>query len=283
MKLISKTEIKKAVQNIRQKIYNFDMNTKGHVLDWTVIIIIPIATAIIAKLYSTSLLLEVLMFFGLPPLYLFLRDPSIIKKTVLFSLVPWWPLTIVWEYLVFVDRTWFVPSMFRLFRESLPLEDIFWGILFLVYGIAVWEHFFNESKLKERLFNSKFKYLVGFLYVSLFFFMVLYYFRPEVLYVPYFFAWLGTLFCVIPIIFFLLKNPKMFKKLMLVGMYFFLPFSLMDYTALTKNQWWFPGRHYLGTVMFFGHVLPWDEILFFWILSMPALVCWYEYFADDEK
>jgi len=259
------------------------MKLNKKAIDWLVLILIPISTAIIAKVFHTSLLLEVFLFFGLPPTYLFFRNPTIIKKTVIFSLVAWWPLTIVWEYLVYVDNIWFVPSAYRFFRGSLPLEDIPWGIQFLIYGISVWEYFFNKSRLKGRLFPPRYKYLVAFLYVPLVIFFILYYLSPETLYVPYFFLWLGLIYCVIPPVLFVIFRPKFLKRLVLMSVYFFIPFSLMDYTALTQNQWWFPGQHYIGVVSFFGHTLPLEEIIFFWILCMPALACWYEYFADDQK
>lgn len=246
-------------------------------------IALPVLTALLAQLFDLTLMTEVLMFFGLPPLYLFIRNPQIIKKTIIFSIIPWWPLTLVWEYLAYKDLTWYVQSNYRFFSDTLPLEDIPWGILFLVFGIAFWEYFFNESKLQKRLFPPQFKLLVTFLYLQLGVFILLYFFAPDILYLPYFFVWLGVVFCINPPILFMIKNPRVIPKLLKTSAYFFIPFSLMDFTATTQGEWRFPGEHYLGTINFFGYVMPYDEILFFWILCMPALASWYEFFADDGK
>ncbi len=251
--------------------------------DWVILIIIPVLTTILAQVLKLSLLTEVVLFFGVAPVYLFIRKPEIIKKVLLFSLVPWWPLTIIWEYLAYADKTWFVQSSHRFIGSSLPLEDIPWGILFLVYVLAVWEYFFNKSRVKGRLFPSRVYILTGLLYAMLAVFLIQYFLFISVLVVPYFFLWMGIVFCVIPLIFFLKRNPQFLQRLLKISLYFFIPFSLMDFTALTRKQWWFPGKHYLGTIDFLGNTLPWDEIIFFWILCAPALVCWYEFFADDEK
>ncbi len=252
-------------------------------IDWLVIILIPVTTAILAQIFKFSLLTEVLLFFGASPLYLFIRNSKIIKKVVLFSLIPWWPLTIIWEYLGYVDKSWFVQSTHRFLSNSLPLEDIPWGILFVVYVLAVWEYFFNKSKVKGQLFSARIYVLAGFLYGMLLLFLIPYFLAPSLLVVPYFFLWLGILFCIIPLVLFLSRNPQFLPLLIKMSLYFFLPFSLMDFTALTRRQWWFPGTHFMGTINFFGQILPGEEILFFWILCAPALVCWYEFFANGEK
>lgn len=254
-------------------------------VDWLILILIPVVTTLIAKTIDVSLLLEVLLFFGLPPLYLFIRNPSIVKRTLVFSLIPWWPLTIIWEYLAYVDQAWFVPGDIRFFRGSLPLEDIPWGILFLVYGVAVWLHFFREERSETPLFPPKYTFLIALLYIPLIIFMLLYYFKPEILYVPYFFAWMGLLCGVLPITLYLIQKPSIafVKKLLGMSAYFFVAFSLMDYTAITNNQWYFPGEHFLGIIDFFGHSLPLEEIVVFWILSMPALASSFEYFNSETN
>lgn len=259
------------------------MISKTKNVDWVVIILLPILVAVLAQLFNLSLLVEVLMFFGLPPAYLYFRNPKIVPKTLMFSLIAWWPLTIVWEYLAYRDLTWFVPSSYRFISSSLPLEDIPWGILFLVYGTAVWEHFFNDSKHVGALFPKRYLILVTFLYLKLFVFLALYFTNPQILYLPYFFLWLGVLFCVLPPLVMVFAYPKITSKLVGMSFYFFIPFSLMDFTAITQKEWWFPGTNFIYVINFFGSRLPVEEVLFFWVLCMPALACWYEFFADDGK
>lgn len=255
---------------------------KSSLQDRFVIIGLPILTTLVVELFHLPFIASVLMYYFLPPLYLFWRDPTIVKKVVLFSLIPWWPLTIIWEYLAYVDDIWFVPAAIRFLRDSLPYQDIFWGIGYLIYGIAVYEFFFNESKLK-RLFPVTMKYLAVFLYGGLAIFLGFYFLAPESLYLPYFFVWMGVLFCVLPLVIYLFRHPAKLPTLLTIGIYFFAVFALMEHAALTQGHWIYPGTHYIGTVLFGGQRLPWDEIIFLWVFSVPALVCWYEYFGDDEK
>lgn len=259
------------------------MNREVKWFDIFIIFTLPLISTWLITSFHLSFLLNVLCFFGLPPLYLFFRNPQIVKKTVLFALIPWLPLTFIWEYLAYMDDIWFVPSPIRLLRGSIPYEDLFWGFLYLLHGISVWEFFFNSKRYTRSLFPPQMKYLIVGLYIVLGIFFILYILAPQYLYLPYFFIWMGVLFCLIPPFLFLFRHPDFLPRLLILIPYFFLSFGLMEYVALVEKHWYFPGLHYLGVINFFGYRLPSDEIIFLWILSVPSLVCWYEYFADDQK
>lgn len=248
--------------------------------DKLVIVAIPLCATAVVEGFRLPFITSIFVYFGLPTVYLFWRDPKIIKKVLLFSLIVWWPLMIVWDYLAYVDNTWFVPSAMRFIRNSLPYQDIFWGLLYIMFGLSVYEYFFNEKRSK-KVFPRRFYFLACFFYGGLALFLLLYFLSPQYLVLPYFFLWMGLVFAVVPLILFLLKYPGFLVRYIALGVYFFLVFGLMEHAALTGGHWLYPGQHYIGVMNFFGYRLPWDEIIFLWILSVPALASWYEYFADD--
>lgn len=65
-----------------------------------------------------------------------------------------------------------------------------------------------------------------------------------------------------------------------MNLFFFIPHILAEYIAMTKNNWWFPGNHFIGYVSTAGITIPLEELG--WILLfIPATIAVYELLADD--
>jgi len=193
------------------------------------------------------------------------------------------PMVFIFDYLAYVDQTWFVPnSAYRFLGGSIPIEDAIWTILWVYYGVMFWEYFLDTEK-RRRLFPKSIRNLLlfaGFLFTSFFF---LYFFYREQLYIPYFYLILGITFGFIPLGYVLWRYPRLLPKLLIIGVYFFAVSLLTEIVGLRQYHWYFGGTHYLGYFNVFGHKLPYDEILFWWGIGVPAMICWYEFFADDRQ
>lgn len=173
-------------------------------------------------------------------------------------------------------------SAWRFMRGTIPVEDTIWTVLWVYFAIIFWEYFLDLGLEKHKL-DPRFRYMVGLLGGIGGIFAIFYWLRPEYLVLPYFYLKMGMVFIVVPLILILFKFPKLIKRLVLIGIYFTAVSFLAEYVGLKNNQWLFAGQNYLLTTKLADQSLPWEEIVFWWVLGVPGLVCWYEYFVDDRK
>lgn len=261
------------------------MRSLAHVSTWdkAVVIAAPILATVVSDAFGLSFLQSTLLFFAVPSMYLSIRNPRLVKPTLIFSLIMGLSMLFVFDHMAYLDHSWFVPnSMWRFLRDSIPIEDGPWAILLVYYVVITWEYFFYSPK-KRYAFNPNIIWFIAFCASLLVIFFIAYIFAPHVLIVPYFYLKLGIVFEVIPIGIFLLRRPSAARPILWLTVYFFLVALLAEYIGLSHNQWYFAGEHYLGEIRYFGHRLPWDEALVWWLLAAPGIVAWYESFAADPK
>ncbi|MBI2065976.1 hypothetical protein HYT60_00505 [Candidatus Woesebacteria bacterium] len=261
-----------------KKLKNFEK--KAQIL-W--LFLFTLVAAITVDFFHLNFLIATLILFGIPSLYLTFNNPRLIKKSLLFMVIIVIPMVLIFEYLAFVDQTWFVPnSAFRFLDGSIPIEVVVWSILWVYYGVMFWEYFLDTEK-RKRLFPKSIMNLILFVTLLLLIFFFLYIFYPGQLYIPYFYLALGITFGIIPMSYLLWKYPRLLPKLLIIGVYFFGVSLLTELVGLRQYHWYFGGAHYLGYLNVSGQKLPYDEILFWWGIGLPAMVCWYEFFADDRQ
>lgn len=250
--------------------------------DIAALILFPLVAAGLSVLYNLNLAMSSLLFFGVPSLYLSARKPEHVKKTFMFSLLPL-PFFLVFDYLAYVDLTWYVPnSLLRFLRGTTTVEEMLWIFLWVYFAVMFWEYFLDKSNVKEK-FSKNIKYFIILISVVVTGFFLIYFLKQELLQVSYFYLKLGLVFILFPLAAVLLKFPRLFRKVVLIGGYFLFVSLLFEYVGLRNGHWYFPGERYLGVINFFGNILPYDEIIFWCILGVPAVVVWYEFFADDRR
>lgn len=249
------------------------------IFDKAAMIAAPILATVVSDAFGLTFLQSTLLFFAVPSIYLSLRNPRLIKTTLIFSLIMGLTMLFVFDHMAYLDASWYVPnSMWRFLRDSIPFEDGPWAVLLVYYVVITWEYFFFTPK-KRHMFNPNIIWFIVFCASLLIVFFIIYVFSPNSLVVPYFYFKLGIFFEMIPIAILLLRRPHIIKPLLYITVYFFFMSLLAEYVGLVNNQWYFSGEHYIGEIQYFGHRLPWDEILFWWLLAAPGMVTWYESFA----
>lgn len=252
-------------------------------LDIILLILFPIVAVILSLALKANFFTSILLFFGLPSLWLSIRTPSQIKKTFLFSLILSLPLGIFIDYIATLDGSWFVPITifpFRLFGV-VPIEDLIWGF-FLIYNIVIfYEHFLDKGK--HELVDTRMKYLIWPLIILMLIFFSLLFTKPELLIIPYAYFWLGTFLFILPTITFISFFPRLLSKYVKTASYFFLLAVLFELTGLQLNQWTFPGQNFIGWVELFGHRFPFEEFFFWFVIGAISVLSYYEFFDDDRK
>jgi hypothetical protein len=250
-------------------------------VDLFLLIFFPILAALLSLIFHLDAVPSALIFYGLPTLYLGWLKPEIIKKSVIFALVATIGISWAFGHMVYLDNIWWVKGV-HLMRNTVTIEEIVWGFLWALYGVMFWEYFLDHDKNKSS-FSPYFRYLIILLVVQMVIFFALYFMRSPWLVQPYFYLKFGVVMMASLLAIVAVKFPKLLKKLAILGVYFFFVSVLNEYIALYNSQWLFLGTHYLGSITMAHQVLPWDEIIFWWILGAPGIICWYELFADDRR
>lgn len=251
--------------------------------DALLLILFPIAATILVGAFRLNFLVSTLLFFGVPSVYLSIKKPGLVKKTFIFTLIFATAIIFIFDYPAYIDQTWFVPnSVFRFLGNSISIEDVLWTYLWVYFAIIFWEYFLDFGKAKDR-FSKNLRYLIIFLSLLLTGFFLLYFINNDVLYIPYFYLKAGVVLVILPLTIVLLKFPRLIRKVFIIGLYFFVVSLLHEYVGLRNNHWYFGGIHYLGTTIFAGQLIPYDEIIFWWALGVPGIICWYEFFADNQR
>lgn len=254
---------------------------KIKLVDKLVVGVLPLFTTAVCEAFNLNFLYSTLLFFGLPSLYLSFRAPQLIRKSFIFTLPVFLVIYFVFDYLAWAADAWYVPgSLLRFLGGAIPIEDGIWGLLWPYYILMTWE-FFLEDEKKRDWFSGRFSYFLLLCAAILMGFFALYFFKPQLLVLRYFYIKLALVFGVIPLILTLRFYPKLLPKLIAVTIYFFLVSGLAEFIGLRHHQWYFGSDYFLPLVNFFGFSLPLDEPFAWWFLGAPALVCWYEFFADD--
>jgi hypothetical protein len=252
--------------------------------DLILLFIYPIIAALLSHLLNTNFFGSVIVFFGLPSIYLTLRAPQYSKKALLFALIVAVPAIIITDYIAHITEQWIIPHSIFPFRllGIVTIEVILWAILNLYFVIMFYEHFLDKHVTKN-FWHPHMKYLVAFA-VSLFvLFITLYFYLPTALNIPFFYLCFGIVLLLIPLIIQMANHPTMNVKLFKTTAYFFYLTFIYEVTGLQLGWWDFPGTNFIGWVSVFNIRFPLEELIFWLFLFAMAILTYYEYFDDDEK
>ena len=273
---------------------NLNIMSKTKRLDFLMIIIIPMLTAVILSLWRANFFLSTLLLFGLPSLYLIYKYGAAVKKTFIFSVVFSIPFTFILDYLISRDRGWYIIDTIFSFRvfDVIALEQFLWGFLCVFYIVIFYEYFLDKTEprpiipLLNKAGESAQRHMEYFsiaLSIVLFIFVALAFWAPELLVLDYAYLILGILLGVIPLTIFLFRFQDLVVRFFASTVYFIFFSMIVEYTGLKLNHWIFPGHHFLGMINFFGFPIPYEEVILYFFFSAPIVLAYYEFFCDDRQ
>ena len=271
---------------------------KKKFIDLALLLVIATLATLFSLFFRASFFVSTLLFFGFPSLYLSFKNRKAVKKSALFAFLISFPLTFIFDYLISVDRGWYIVGTllnFRLFG-IVAVEQFVWSFFWINYIILFYEYFLNRHKKKSffyyllSLFKKKggvvskrMEFLSLFLFIVFLAFVSLVFINPLFLRIGYAYFWLGLVFGIIPLSIFLIKFPNFLLRFSKITAYFFVLAVIVEYVGLKLNHWTFPGNHYLGILNFFGFKIPFEEVFLYFLVSTPAILAYYEFFDDDRK
>jgi len=249
-----------------------------------ILIIWPILAAVLSLLFKVNAFGSIILFLFLPAVYLSVRGIKYMKKSLIFSLVVGIPGIIIVEYLAHLSDAWLVP--FTIFPIRLfgfvTIESILWAF-FLIYYIIMFYEYFLDKHVAKHLWHPHMKYLAMLVLLGVVVFLVLLFYSPNVLKIPYFYLCFGILLILIPIIIELFTYSRLSSKFFKAAAYFFFMTFIYEVTSLKLGIVAFPGTEFIGWVSILGVSFPFEELFFWCMLFTLAALSYYEFFDDDEK
>src|SRR3989344_248725 len=131
------------------------------------LVIWPIAASVISFLLRADVMISMLLFLGVPAIYLSFLKPHCIKMAAIFSAIASVPMAIIIDYVMELTGGWFLPYSafgdFRLFGY-VTVEQIIWLFLYL-YLVAMFYEVFLDKTCTHQLYTPAMKYFIAIFFV----------------------------------------------------------------------------------------------------------------------
>jgi hypothetical protein len=268
------------------------MKHRNRQIDLIVLAVLPIVLASVCLYFGANFAISTFILFGVPLFYLLLRmigRTRLIIKTSIFAFLFSIPFTLIFDYLMVRDRGWFIEKSifpYRLFGV-IAIEQFIWSFLWVLFVVVFYEYFLESHSKKSVFATSSISRRMEFFAIMLFsllaIFILVIFINPHFLQISYAYLTLGIILGIIPLSIFLFKFPNLTYKFSKITAYFFFLDVVVEYVGLSLNHWSFPGNHFLGTLVVSGFVLPYEEILIYFIVSTPGILAYYEFLDDDQR
>lgn len=256
-------------------------NNKDDLIDYALLILIPILAGAISVFARIDFLFSTFLFFGLPALYLSLKNPSKILRTLIFSGC-FTLASIFADYMAEKDFAWREPLSVLSFRIAgqVPIESVVWFFLLTYLVVIYYQHFFDRAK--HKLVGRKMPILFGLLVIGTILFCLPFLFGSSPMTISYFYLKLGLFLGFIPLIAFTFEFPRFISIFLKMTPYFISLSLLNEIVGLHNNYWQFPGTHYIGWVEFGSYRFPLEELLFWMVMFCSIVVAYFEFFDDNH-
>lgn len=251
-------------------------------LDLPIILIWSFCAFLLSFGVGVNYLITIFLFSVVPSVYLVWRDRGrALSKTLIFSLVFSIPCLLIIDFLAHKDGSWLNFSTLGLTMfGTYPLDDYLWAVFYIFYFIYFYEYFYDGDHIKRKLPKVFRTFTFIAIILSLLFVIATAYFPGLV--IPYFYAWFIFMMVLFFPVIILIRHRISHEAIIKTSLFFIIPSLLYEYVANVMGNWVFPGHHFIGHISMFGVTYPLEEFL--WILFIvPAMLAYYEYFADDRR
>ncbi len=253
--------------------------TKKKKIDLFVLVLFPIIASIISLLFKVNFITGILLFFGIPSIYLSIKSKNLIKKTAIVAAI-FSIFLLLLDYWATINKAWLADSMFpfKIFGIY-AIEMILWQFLFAYFIIIFYEYFFDKGKNEIPKQNLKYFFML----IIVLFLLIVLQVISHIEIINYFYLWIGIILILVPIVIWFFFFQKPILKFIKAGAYFFVVYLIYELTALKLQHWTFPGNKFIGWVTLFNLSFPIEELIFWMALGIVGGLILYEFFADDKK
>lgn len=245
-------------------------------------LLFPVLASTISFLFNLNGLASIILFYGVPALYLSLAYRGYVRKAAIFSVVGGIPFMTVISYIVHLKNVWYVDSMFPPLLGYIIIEDLVWAVFWIYFTILFYEAFIHH-RVEHKLWHPHMRYFIIIVFALLGIFAFLLSTYSSLLAIPYFYLYMGLTVMLLPVIFEFAYHKRVFMTFIGTGVYFFYFHLIYEVTGLKLGWWSFPSTEFIGIVNVLGVVFPLEE-LFFWImLGGISVLSYFEIFDDAQR
>jgi len=258
---------------------------KAKRVDFLMLILLSLLAVPAVLFFHVRFLTSTILFLGVPCIYLLLRKTQNLK--VVFSGV--FLIGIIlgfgFDFIETFNKAWLIPQEqliipYRILGSA-PFDELICLILWSLLMLLVYEHFLERKRVESININHFMVTGVIPALAALLFVICAFFFAPNLITFHYAYLIFGLLAC-LPIIYCLLRKPKLIWRIITVAPYFIFLFLTFEITALYLNQWMFIGQ-YIGYVNLFSFRFPIEELTFWIFISSTVVLTDYKLFVDAEK
>lgn len=251
-------------------------------IDLAILFILPVIASLLVFSFKLNYLSSILLFYGVPSLWLVLRNFKSAVRAFCFAVSISVPYSIILDTTGIVSNSWSVPhTAFReRFWNLIPYEDFLWLFFSMFMILCFYFSYTNKEAAKRDLFTKRFSVFLLLSLLVCFFFGVV---DWEILKIPhaYFFWVSGLLFTPALIMLCLLKNRKSIVRASIpAAIYYFFTTILFETAGIALNHWNFPGQYILGKVAILGNLIPLEELLFVVLGGALGTIVFYHYLTE---
>ncbi len=176
-----------------------------------------------------------------------------------------------------LSDAWEVQSIFPRLLGEVSVENMLFAFINFVWVLSFYEYFVKGDKTGG--ISKNFRYLMVIFIIFSIVIFSLFSIDPSLVAMTYF--EISLLILIIPCIIFFSARPTLLRKVILPTAFFALVFFVYEVVSLAIGSWWWPGE-YLIPLEFGGIVFPLDDVIFWYLLSTPALIGGYEFFVNER-
>jgi len=250
--------------------------------EYVFLVVFPLVAVLLSLLLPINLFFGLILFHGLPALWLSYQCPKKVPKVFFFTILFTLPFALIVEGIAEMNNAWWLATAFDWRAlHIVPVEAILWSILAFYHITIFYEYFVDGKRIGQT--NKRIKVFSTLLFACLALFLIVFFLNPLSLQIPYAYLWLGIVVGFLPALCFLIFHKKLLRKFALAAAYFFYVNFTLEMTALSQGRWGFGGTHFIGWVNISGLGFPLEEFIFYFIVATFAILAYYEYFVDDTR
>ncbi len=255
--------------------------TKSLKIDLAVVVGIILFAVPLALIIQPRPFALMLLFFVFPSLYLLFRKPKPLKRILIASVLFGILFSLPFAFVVSLNQAWSVSQLVLGYKilGILPIEYIVWSFFWILLIVVFYEHFIEQDISDEISHNYKYGLIPALINIAIV--TALFFVKPGLLKFSYAYLILG-ISTMLPLLYFILKKPSILLKFLKISVFFFFLYSAFEFTVLKLGQRGFPGQ-YIGNIELLGLKFPFEEFLFWILLSSTVVLSYYELYIDDQK
>lgn len=221
-------------------------------------------------------IVSILIVLGPPTVANFLWLRRTRKKVFVFSIVSAAIFAPPIELAARLANVWDVQSVFPRPFGLIPIENMLFAFINFFWVLSFYEYFVDGDT--EHKVSRRFRVLTLLYCLMAITIYTLFVTNPDIVGMNYFALAVPIVIAPAAIIFW--KKPEWLRKTVVPTLFFTGVFFIYEMVSLHIGSWWWPGD-YAAPLIINGRVFPLDDVIIWYLLSTPALVGGYEFFADD--